>query len=99
MTMQDDAAVRREFSKRLRDVRWGVAIVLGAFGVATVSMAILPSPWPTLLGFAAVVLCLPLCVIFVRFRCPACGALPVDEEGDQTLAPLPNCRSCGVRLR
>ncbi|HET7436326.1 MAG TPA: hypothetical protein VFN10_16570 [Thermoanaerobaculia bacterium] len=97
--MQDEAAVRREFSKRLRAVKWGVGSVLGAFAVAAISMAVLPSPWPTLLGFAAMVLCLPLCVIFVRFRCPACGARPVDEEGDQTLAPLPKCRSCGVRLR
>lgn len=33
-----------------------------------------------------------------RYRCPACGAKPVDEEGDETFARPKRCSTCGVRL-
>jgi len=51
--------------------------------------------------FLAISLILMIVFAFAmrRLRCPKCGAIPVDEEGDQTISPPVRCLSCGVRLR
>ena len=94
-----DSSVAREFARRVRALRWGMGIVLATFATATVSMATLPAPWPTVLGFTAMVLTIPLAVIWYRYRCPACGAVPVDGEGQPTLNRPSRCHACGVSLQ
>jgi DNA-directed RNA polymerase subunit RPC12/RpoP len=90
--------VVRTFQRRARAQRWGIVVFFVIFAAAVLSMWLLPSPWPHLLMFAAMMSFIPLMVIMVRYRCPACGAKPVDEEGDDVWNP-DKCSNCGVRLR
>src|SRR5690349_23095646 len=95
--MNSDAIIR-EFRRRHAAFRWSFAIVLFTFAAAAISIVALPSPWPTTIGFIGVALMLPFAIVWVRYRCPACGAPPVDEEGDQTIRTPTTCRNCGARL-
>ena len=95
----DSDAIIREFGRRYAAFRWSMAIVLLTFAVAGLSIVALPAPWPTVIGFTGMALMLPFAVVSFRYRCPACGASPVDDEGDQTIKAPPTCRNCGVRLR
>ena len=77
----------------------GIFVFCVIFAAAVITMVALPSPWAHLLMFAAVLWFIPLAVLMTRYRCPACGTRPVDEEGDQTLVMPRQCSKCGVKLR
>ena len=95
-----------EFARRLRLFRWTLTLVALSWLLTIFTYVI---PLGGLIGLApempavflgvSLILMIVLAVAMKRLRCPACGAVPVDEEGDLTISPPAHCRSCKVRLR
>lgn len=87
-----------EFGRRHRTMKRALLAVACMFGVAAIGIAALPGWWPFLPFTAAVFLLVTFYRANSRYRCPACGAKPVDEEGDETWTPPATCVKCGARL-
>ena len=104
--MSRETHVTREFARRLRFFRWTLALVALSW-VLTIFTFVIPlgglfglaPEMPAVFLGGSLILMIVLGVAMKRHRCPACGAVPVDEEGDVTLRAPENCRSCRVRLR
>lgn len=91
-------SVATDFRKRQRAYRvWMLVAVLAWIVIVPLSAL---GRIALLLAFANAVACLvAFALASRRYRCPACGAKPVDREGDETWALDAKCRACGVELR
>ena len=104
--MSRETNVTREFARRLRFFRSTMALVALSW-ILTIFTYVIPfgglfglaPEMPAVFLGVSLILMIVLAVAMKRHRCPACGAVPVDEEGDVTLSAPANCRSCKVRLR
>jgi hypothetical protein len=93
-----------EFGRRHRAMKRTLLLAVGAWGavvasVPAVSIQMAPSWLPYPLTAMAVILLVPFYQANSRYRCPACGAKPVDKEGDETWTLPALCVKCGARLR
>lgn len=95
--------VALEFGRRHRAMKRAllVAVVAWAAAVASVpavSVRVVPNWLPYPVTAMAIALLVPFYAANRRYRCPACGARPVDEQGDETFKPPRTCTKCGARL-
>ena len=104
--MSRETNVAQEFARRLRFFRWTLTLVALSW-ILTIFTYVIPlgglvglgPEMPAVFLGVSLILMIVLAVAMKRHRCPACGAIPVDEEGDVTLRAPANCRSCKARLR
>ena len=94
-------SIIEEFGRRQKRMKKRTLfLALAAFAIAIASIPILPTPYPHVLVLTAMLFLIPFGKANRRYRCPACGARPVDEEGDDVMFPPPSkCRKCGSAFR
>jgi hypothetical protein len=91
--------VADEFQRRTRSYHRVVITAIASWTLPCIAAAFESGLGFFLTLLFALVMLLVLGFFSSRYRCPACGAKPVDDEGDETWQPPAQCRGCGASLR
>jgi DNA-directed RNA polymerase subunit RPC12/RpoP len=96
--------VSEEFGRRYLAFKRSALLALGLFGATALSIVgvyveAFSGSVPIALVALAMAALFPFAWASSRYCCPACGAKPEDDEGDEMLFTPPlKCRECGARL-
>lgn len=88
-----------EFRRRHRAYHRALLLALGSWLLPVIAAAASSRLGFIVSIFFALLMLLVFAYFSRRYRCPSCGARPIDADGDEPRQLPANCQECGLSFR